>query len=178
MLRQAVKTCHSLSGTFEAERLCQREIGIEHCHRILLSVYALQSAPEELLAHFRLVTAIVEKAQSHVRDVKILFLMMLFNMVSDVINFGEGTMKALMVNLIYHAIQPSAIVFIPLLATLYIVHKRLVRLVEIRVAATHLCLIDVLQHYHLLIRGLLLFLLIRRLLLGGKGYVYHQQSNG
>ena len=118
LLRQAVQTCHGLGRTFETERLCQRKVSIEHGHRLLLNIYALQSTPEELLAHFRLVATIVEKAQSHIRDIKILFLMMLFYIISDMMNFDEGTMEMLMVHFIYHAIQPCAIVFVPLLASL------------------------------------------------------------
>lgn len=160
----------------ETERLCQREIDIEHCHRLLFSIYALQSTPEELLAHFRLVAAIVEKAQSHVRDVEIPLLMVLFNMISKVMNFDKGTMEVLMVHFIYDTIHPRTIVLFPFLAALQIVHVRLLRLIEVGISAAHLCLADALHHCHLLFRGLLRFLLIRRLLLSGKRHACHQQS--
>ena len=53
----------------------------------------------------------------------------------------------------------------------------MVRFVEVRIVTTHLCLINALNHCLFLIRGLLLLLLIRGLLLGCKGYTYHQQSH-
>lgn len=53
LLGQAVETCHRLGRSFEAERLCQREVGIEDAYRVLLGVDALERTAEERLGQAR-----------------------------------------------------------------------------------------------------------------------------
>ena len=103
--------------------------------------------------------------------------MALFDGVGDIVDLGKSPMESLMIHIIYHAVHPRTVIRIPVLVLLQIVHKRLVRLVEIRVATIHLCLIEPLDHGLLFLRGLLWMLLMAcRCLLGNEGRAHRQQN--
>ena len=161
----------------ETERLRQREIHIEGCHRVLLQIDAMQRPPEVTLCHLRLVAAVIQEAHPHVDDIEILLLMALLDGVGDVVDLGKSPMESLVIHIIDHTVHPRTVVCAPVLVLLQIVHKRLVRLVEIRVAAVHLRLIEPLHHGLLFLRRLLgLLLMACRCLLGDEGRAHRQQN--
>ena len=164
LLWQAVETSHRIGRTLETECLRQRKIQIEQGDGIVLDIDVLQRATEELLTHLWLETPVIEESHTHVREVEILHQIALFDVIGEAVNLNEGTMEPTIIHLIYHAIHPRTIVFIPILTILQILHEGLMSLVEVRVAAILLRLIKPL-HKSMLLCVWLLFLLSRLLLL-------------